>query len=81
MIIAPQQRLCSNEEQSLLLFFFKRLQTKYDPSDCNRDTKEQRYYDIETWPGSCMYLSVYGETTQTVRSKDFILLLENASKL
>lgn len=28
-----------------------------------------------------MYLSVYGETTQTVRSKDFILLLENASKL
>lgn len=80
MIIAPQQRLCSNEEQSLLLFFLRGSRQNTIPLTVT-DTKEQRYYDIETWSGSCMYLSVYGETTQTVRSKDFILLLENASKL
>lgn len=79
MIIAPQQRLCSNEEQSLLLFLRGSRQNTIPLTVT--DTKEQRYCNIETWPGSCMYLSVYGETTQTVRSKDFILLLENASKL
>lgn len=37
-------RVCSNEEQSLLLFLRGSRQNKpNNPSDCNKDTKEQAH--------------------------------------